>query len=493
VIVNTAQYSNNIPLKNINIKDDFWTPFLERVSAKVIPYQWEALNDRIRGAEPSYSMRNFKAAAQRIHTELDYGIDRAEGHKGPVFTDSDFGRWLEAASYTLIWKPDPVLEKTIDGAIEIVCNAQRPDGYLNSYYINTNPEKRFTNMMNHHELYCLGHLIEAAVAYYEATGKGKLLDALDKYIDYVDALIGPEDGKLHGYPGCETIEFALIKWYKLSNNKKYFRIAKYFIDQRGQSPLYFEEEQKQSGDGHRWDIYQYQYYQAGKPVRDQHIAEGHAVRAVYLYSGMADVAKIAEDNALFDACKDLWNNIVKRQMYITGAIGQSSYGEAFTFDYDLPNDTVYAETCASVGLAFFAQRMASMELNGAYGDVLERALYNGIISGMSLDGRRFFYVNPLEVFPEAVQKSMIYHHVKGERQKWFGCCCCPPNVARIVSSLGSYIHSVQDNAVYTHLFIGSEAKVQIGGRDIGIGIKTKYPWESNISIRLDLKEKQDFS
>jgi DUF1680 family protein len=478
----------------VTVKDNFWTPVMERMRSRVIPYQWEALNDRIPGTEPSYSMRNFKAAAQRTCTGLDYGIDKTEGHKGPVFTDSDFGRWLEGAAYTLTWKGDPELEKTIDGAIEIVCEAQQPDGYLNSYYINTGLEKRFTNLKDNHELYCLGHLIEAAVAYFEVTEKRRLLDALLGYVDCVDRLIGPEDGKLHGYPGCQTLEFALVKLYGITGDQKHLRLAKYFIDQRGQSPLYFEEETKKHGNPSFWeDSYvKYQYYQAGKPVRDQHIAEGHAVRAVYLYTAMADIAKLYRDDALLKACENIWDNIVKRQMYITGAIGQQEHGEAFTFDYDLPNDTVYAETCAAVGLAFFAKRMAAIRPRGAYGDILEKVLFNGILSGISLDGTRFFYVNPQEVFPEALEKSWIYRHVKGVRQPWFACCCCPPNVVRIVSSLGSYIHSVNENAVYTHLFIGSESKARVRGKDIVIQMETAYPWEETVTIKFGFEGKLNF-
>jgi DUF1680 family protein len=468
---------------------------MERVRTKVIPYQWKALNDAIPGAEPSYCIRNFKLAAELTHPELDYGIPRDIGFGGMVFQDSDLAKWIEAAAYSLVWHPDPALEKTLDETIAIICNAQQGDGYLDTYYIINGLEKRFTNLKDNHELYCMGHYIEAAVAYYEATGKRRLMDAMIRYVDCVDKHIGAGEGKLHGYPGHEIAEMALVRLYAATGDGKHLKLAKYFIDQRGQAPLYFEEETGRNGNTFYWkDSYvKYQYYQAGKPVRDQHTAEGHAVRAVYLYSGMADVARLTGDEELFAACKDLFANITEKQMYITGAIGQSAYGEAFSYDYDLPNDTVYAETCAAIGLAFFARRMASIAPRGEYADVIEKALFNGIISGMALDGESFFYVNPLEVLPEASLKDRRMRHVKVERQKWFGCACCPPNLARILASLGSYVHSVAKGAVYTHLYLGSEAKLSPAGKEVRIKIETGYPWDGQINIGFALEGKSAFS
>jgi len=495
VTMDRSKNSAFLQVGSVKVSDPFWGAFMERIRTKVIPYQWEALNDRVPGAEPSYSMRNFKLAAELTHPELDYGVPRDTGHGGRVFQDSDFAKWIEAASYSLIWHPDPDLEKLLDDAIDIVCNAQQSDGYLNTYYINTGLDKRFTNLKDNHELYCFGHFLEAAIAYYEATGKRKLLDALIRYAKCIDRLIGPEEGKLHGYPGHEIAEMALVRLYAITKDEKHLKLAKYFIDQRGQQPLFFEEETARNGNTFRWkdSHFQYQYYQAGKPVRDQHIAEGHAVRAVYLYSGMADIARLTGDKELLEACNDLWNNIVNRQMYITGGIGQSEYGESFTFDYDLPNDTVYAETCASIGLAFFARRMASIAPRGIYGDVMEKTLFNGIISGISLDGTSFFYVNPLEAFPESCRKDRRMSRVEITRQKWFGCACCPPNLARILASLGGYVHSVGDNTLYTHLFMGSEAKCKIAGADLSVKIKTKYPWEGKVDIRFEMTGRPRFT
>ncbi|MDR0451018.1 MAG: glycoside hydrolase family 127 protein, partial [Treponema sp.] len=267
--MDTSNHSEFIPLTKVRVKDPFWTPFMERIRTRVIPYQWEALNDRVPGAEPSYCMRNFKLAAQLSRPGLDYGADSGAGHGGNVFQDSDFAKWIEAAACTLAWHPDPELEETLDGAIDIICKAQQADGYLNTYYIINGLDKRFTNLRNNHELYCFGHFLEAAAAYYEVTGKRKLLDALIRYADCIDRHIGPEEGKLHGYPGHEVAEMALVKLYAITKDEKHLRLARYFIDERGRQPLFFEEETLRNGSDFYWkdSYYRYQYYQAGKPVR----------------------------------------------------------------------------------------------------------------------------------------------------------------------------------------------------------------------------------
>jgi DUF1680 family protein len=485
-----SRFNAPLPIKNVAINDSFWTPVMERVRTKVIPYQWEALNDRIPDAEPSYCIRNFKLAAELTHPELDYGVPRDIGHGGAVFQDSDLAKWIEAASYSLVWHPDPELEKRLDGAIDIICNAQQDDGYLNTYYIINGLDKRFTNLQDNHELYCFGHFLEAAVAYYEAVGKRKLLDALIRYTECIRAHIGPEEGKLHGYPGHEIAEMALVRLYGVTKDERHLQLAAYFIDQRGQQPLYFEEETRRNHNDFYWkDSYiQYQYYQAGKPARDQAAAEGHAVRAVYLYAGMADMARLTGDAKLREACEALFANIAKKQMYITGGIGQSAYGESFSYDYSLPNDTVYGETCAAIGLAFFARRMSSIDPRSGYADVLEKTLYNGIISGMSLDGRAFFYVNPLEALPEASLKDFRMRHVKIERQKWFACACCPPNLARIIASLGAYVHSLSlaGDTLYTHLYLGNETVCAVGGKEVSLKTETRYPWEGRVDITFAL-------
>ncbi|MCL1988552.1 MAG: glycoside hydrolase family 127 protein [Firmicutes bacterium] len=464
-------------LKNAKITGNFWQNFMELIRTQVVPYQWEALNDRVENAEPSYCMHNFHVA----------GGKKQGKHGGLVFQDSDLAKWLEAVAYVLEWHHDPLLEQIADTAIDDIVAAQQPDGYLNTYYILNGLEKRFTNLKDNHELYCLGHFLEAAVAYYRTTGKDKLLKALVKYVDLVDSLIGAEDGKIHGYPGHQELELALIKLYEITKDKKHLNLAKYFVDERGKTPLFFAEESEKNGNHNHWQhsVFQYGYYQANQPVREQQTAVGHSVRALYMYSGMADVAQQTADKSLMQACLRLWKDVTTRQMYITGGVGSSEYGESFTFGYDLPNDTVYAETCASIALAFFARRMFEYDgYKSEYTDVLEQTLYNGIISGMATDGKSFFYVNPLEVVPKASEKNQLKHHVKSRRQKWFGCACCPPNLARIVSSLANYAYTQNGDTLYINLFAESEVKTQLNSGNLAFNITTDYPWDGTISIEI---------
>lgn len=461
-------------LSDVSVFDPFWGLMRDTVRKEGILYQWEALNDRLPDTEPSYCMRNFRIAAGK----------EAGGHGGCVFQDSDVAKWLESVAYTLAWHPDPELEAIADGAIDDVVAAQQPDGYMDTYYIINGLDKRWTNLTDNHELYCAGHMVEAAVAYYQATGKRKLLDAVIRLVDHIDQNFGPEPEKKQGYPGHPILEMALVRLYDVTGDPRHLKLAAYLVNQRGQAPLYFEEEMKHIPTGFRWkgSPFGYQYYQAGKPVREQTVAEGHAVRAVYLYSGMADVARLTEDDSLRQACETLWNNIVRKQMYITGAIGSSEYGEAFTFDYDLPNDTVYGETCASIALVFFAKRMLMMQPKGEYADVMERALYNCIIAGMQLDGKKFFYVNPLEVSPLACQKDYNKRHVMPQRQKWFACACCPPNLNRMLASLEQYVYAADDATLYQHLYMGTEGKVQLGGGEVAFRMETNYPWQGEAAV-----------
>ncbi len=461
-------------LTNAQVNDCFWSRTREIVRKEGIPYQWKALNDLIADAEPSYCMRNFRIAAGKQTGE----------HAGYVFQDSDVAKWIEGAAYTLRWHPDAELEATVDGAIEEVVAAQQEDGYLDTYYIINGLDKRWTNLKDHHELYCAGHLLEAAVAYYQVTGKRVLLDAMIRYMDHIDSVLGPQEGKLKGYPGHPVLEMALMRLYDITKNPKHLQMAKYFVDQRGQQPLFFKDENERNKNSFYWkdSYFKYQYYQAGKPVREQKDAEGHSVRAMYLYSGMADVARETGDASLIEACERLWNSTVKRRMYVTGSIGSSEYGEAFTFDYDLPNDTVYGETCAAIGLVFFARRMLTLAPKGEYADVMERALYNGVISGMQLDGKKFFYVNPLEVLPEACEKDFYKRHVKVERQKWFGCACCPPNIIRLISSLEEYIYSSDEKNLYVHLYIAGAVDANMNGTDVHLNVTTDYPWNGSVAI-----------
>lgn len=461
----------NISLKDIKINDSFWSKYISLVKDVVIPYQWEALNDRIPDAAPSHAISNFRIAAGEITGKFG----------GYVFQDSDIGKWIEAVAYRLESFPDKELEKLVDETVDLLERAQGEDGYLNTYYTIEQPGKRWTNIRMDHELYSAGHLTEGAVAYYEATGKDKFLNIMRKYIDYIDTVFGPEEGKIHAYPGHEEIELALIRLYRVTGEKRYLKLAKYFINERGKQPDYFKMEAERNNE---LDDYDPEYHQNHLPVRLQDKAVGHAVRAMYLYCGMADVAVETDDEELKAACRRLWDNVTKRQMYITGGVGSMTGGEAFSFDYDLPNDTSYTETCAAIGLVFWARRMLDMDMDSKYADVMERAMYNGTISGMSLDGRRFFYVNPMEAFPMASAKRRDRRHILPTRQKWFGCACCPPNIARMVESIGKYVYSKTKDSIYVHLYMGNEADINLESGMVKIVQETEYPWKENVRIKV---------
>ena len=475
--MNSLKNNHPIRLKNVTITEPFWKRYIDLVHQVVIPYQWEALNDRLPDVESSHAIANFKIAA---------GLEQGE-FSGLVFQDSDVAKWLESVGYSLQTQPDPALETMADGVIDIIEKAQREDGYLNTYFTLKEPGKEFTNLKECHELYCAGHMIEAAVAYFEATGKKKLLDVVCRYADLIESKFGTEPGKKRGYPGHQEIELALVKLYHVTGNAKYLKLSKYFIDERGREPYYFELEKKERGDRPHfgdYDRFDRQYAQTHTPVREQDSAVGHAVRAVYMYSAMADIAAETNDAELLKACERLWDNIVWKKLYINGGIGSSAFHEGFTFDYDLPNDTVYAETCASVGLVFFAHRMLQMEPKSVYADVMEQTLYNLLLGSMSQDGKSFFYVNPLEAYPLASGKNPDKRHVKVVRQKWFGCACCPPNLTRLLASIGEYIASENEDSVFLHLYIGGEINCRIKGRDVKLIQETNYPWDGKVGIQL---------
>lgn len=484
------EYSEHVKkpeLDQVKITDSFWNPYIRLVKDVVIPYQWETLNDRNPDTEPSYAVENLKIAA---------GLATGE-YKGLIFLDSDLAKWLEAVAYTVHKERDAQLEEKADSIIDLFALAQCDDGYVNSYYCVNGLDKRWTNLCECHELYCAGHLIEAAVAYYKATGKKKFLDIMDKYVDHIIEEFGPEEHKRQGYPGHQEIELALVKFYELTSDEKYLKLASYFIDQRGQQPYYFDEEWEKRGHDSYWSGENSKkpslngaYWQASQPVRDQETATGHAVRAVYMYTAMADLARETGDASLLEACRTLWNNMTHRQMYINGSIGATAHGEAFTFDYDLPNDTIYAETCASIGLIFFAQRMLMLEAKGEYGDVMENALYNTVLASMAKDGKHYFYVNPLEVNPESSLKDPSRTHVKSERQGWFGCACCPPNVARLLSSLESYLYTQKGSTLYTHLYVDSTADFLIEDQKVRLTQKTSYPFDGQIVLTVEKEEQQ---
>ncbi len=470
------KFASSIGGADYRVTDAFYSRLRELVREKVIPYQWEALNDRVPGADKSGCIDNFRQAAA-----LRQGKPHGE-HYGFVFQDSDLFKWMEAAAYSLMWRPDKRLEQQLEEAVALVAAAQQPDGYLDTYYILGDQSRRWTNLKDNHELYCAGHMIEAAVAHFRATGRRNFLDTAEKLVAHISSIFGPEEGKKHGYPGHEEIELALVKLYEATGKEEYLKLARYFLAERGKEPLYFRQETEQEGNGFYWKDgpLGYAYYQANKPLAEQREPVGHAVRANYLYAGAAAAARCAGDGELYAHLRHLWREITEKQMYVTGQVGSSEYGEAFTFPYDLPNDTAYAETCAGLALAFFANQMLKIERRGEYADVMERVLYNGAISGMDLTGTAFFYVNPLEVLPEACEKDQRKRHVKPVRQKWFGCACCPPNLARTVASITDYALSRTETELFQHLYLSGEFSCQMAGVPVRITLTGNYPWEEDL-------------
>ena len=468
--------TNAINVKNFKIKDSFWSNYCRLVREEVLPYQYAMLEDQIPDAERSHAIENFRIAA---------GVKQGDFY-GMVFQDSDVAKWIEACAFSLTNSPDEKLESIVDGIIELIEKAQQEDGYLNTFFTLKEPTRRWTDLQEGHELYCAGHMMEAAVAYYNATGKDRLLKVMMRMADHIDDRFGKS--KVRGIPGHPEIELALMKLYRVTGEERYLRLCEYFINERGTEPNYFKEEQEKRD----WSIWNsdgndVNYTQNYAPVREQKDAVGHSVRAVYLYTGMADLAGELGDEELKKACETLWDSITKRRMYLTGGIGSTVIGEAFTEDYDLPNDTVYAETCASIGLIFFAQKMLELSPRGEYADIMERALYNTVLAGMSQDGKRFFYVNPLEVTPGISGKAQTHRHVLPERPKWFGCACCPPNVSRLITSLGLYAWSENDSTIFSNLFIGGEADF-METKHCKLVTTTDYPYEGRISYQVVTKE-----
>jgi DUF1680 family protein len=399
------------------------------------------------------------------------------------FWDSDIAKWIESAAYGLMMQRDPDLEAKIDDAIEQIAQSQRDDGYYNAHFLAVAPDQIFTNLRDRHELYCAGHLIEAAVAYFLATDKRQLLDVMIRYVDHIDAVFGPAPGKKNGYDGHEEIELALMKLHGVTGDARHLRLAKHFIDARGTQPHFFDDEAVARGESlkeKRW-FDGYEYYQAHVPIREQKAVEGHSVRALYMLSGAIDVAYQTADKKLIAACRRLFDNCVERRMYVNGSVGSTRHGERFSYDFDLPNESAYAETCANIALVFAAVRLLNHERDGRYADVMERALYNAVLPGISLDGTQYFYANYLATDPR-------WHHFErgypAHRQDWFGCACCPPNVARLLTSLGGYMYAVGKGEIAIHLYGSSSIEAD------GLRLEqvTQYPWDGKVQIRVTADE-----
>lgn len=445
----------------------FISKYQKLVKDAVVPYQYSVLCDKADNAEKSHVIKNFINAAKAVN-----GEDVGDGFYGMVFQDSDAAKWLEAAAYTISLFGDQKIEEDADRLIELIEQAQDKDGYLNTYYTIKDRDKRWKNLLEGHELYCAGHMMEAACAYYEATGKRTLLDVMVRNVEHIyDVFV---TNKHEGYPGHPEVELALMKMYRLTGNEHCLELAKHFINVRGVDNTFFKKEAAKRD----WTIWgnnaeDGDYQQSSKPVREQEDATGHAVRAVYLYTGMADLGTDTDDEELLMACQRLWKSIVNKRMYLTGGIGSTVHGEAFSVDYDLPSDTAYAETCASIGLMFFASRMLEYDINREYADVMELAFYNTVLAGMQLDGKRFFYVNPLEVIPGISGVAPTHKHDLPQRPGWYACACCPPNIARLISSFGKYAYGENDTTAFCHMFADGEVSFENG---MHIICKTSYPY-----------------
>lgn len=440
-----------VDFSHVKIQDAFWSPRLKALKTTTLPVCMDQIENK------TGRIRNFENAA------------KGEGeHSGIFFDDSDVYKALEGIAYSLINNPDPELEAKADEWIDKFAAAQQEDGYINTYYTLTGLDERWTNM-DKHEMYCAGHMTEAAVAYYKATGKRKLLDVSIRMADHMMDLFGP--GKRHWVPGHEEIELALVKLFEVTGESKYLDFAKWLIDERGHGHGFLDVRTEKS--------WRKNYYQDEMPVVEMEKIQGHAVRCMYLYCGMADVAAYTGDEAYLAAMDRLWNNVTECKMYVTGGIGSSKRNEGFTEDFDLPNYEAYCETCASVGMVLWNSRMNQFSGDSKYVDILERALFNGVLSGINLEGDRFFYVNPLA--------SRGDHH----RKEWYGCACCPSQLSRFLPSVGSYIYGCSDDAVWVNLFIGNTAEFKAGGKNVSLKMETEYPWNGSVKLTVCSPLKKD--
>lgn len=442
----------SVDFSHVTITDAFWKPKQEKVATATLAaciFQTEQKTGRI---------RNFEKAARR----------KGEKHEGIYYDDSDVYKALEAIAYSLKNRPDVKLEQKADEWIDKIAAAQEPDGYLNTYYTLTGLDKRWLDMEKHED-YCAGHLIEAAIAYYQTTGKRKLLDVAIRFADHIDNTFRVPNR--HWVSGHQEIELALMKLYHLTGNDRYLKLADWYLDQRGRG----------YGKGVIWkDGKDDGYCQDTLPVKEQTEITGHAVRAMYLYTGAADVAAVTHDPGYMQAMKTVWKDVVYRNMYVTGGIGTArKSNEGFSEDYDLPNAAAYCETCASVGMVLWNQRMNSMTGESQYIDVLERSLYNGALDGLSLSGDRFFYGNPLASTSAGAALQ------EPGRSEWFGTACCPSNIARLVASLGSYLYGVSDKGIWVNLYVASSASLKVGKSDVSLRVESDYPWSGNVKLALD--------
>lgn len=458
---------------------------MERYSGKGVGFEritlqdgfWKEERDLVRNVtiDAVYSRFEETGRFEALKCEWKEGMP----HKPHIFWDSDITKWLEGAAYYLREERDEELEQRIDTLIDWMSESQQADGYLNSYFVTVEPEARFTRRTDH-ELYCAGHLTEAAIAYFEATGNRKLLDIAIRYIDLIDRVFRVEQSAAFDTPGHEEIELALVKLYRFTGDTRYKQLAEFFIDQRGCS--------KKDTPYAEYDM---ENMQSHLPVREQKTAEGHSVRALYLYCGMADLALMNREESLAKACETLFENVVNKRMHITGGVGSTHLGESFTIDYDLPEYTTYNETCASIALAMFCRRMWLIDADSKYADCAERALYNTVLSGISLSGDRFFYENPIAADPKLTTfyqnrpKALAQHRPILDRVKVFNCSCCPPNLVRTMGSIADYMYSVSGNTIFAHCYMNADARIDLEGTEVVLHQQTAYPYDGEIRLQTE--------
>lgn len=456
-----------VPFTDVHFTDNFWLPRIETIRNVTVPFAF-------RKCEETHRIDNFAVAA---------GIKEGKFNSPYPFDDSDVYKIMEGASYLLAVKEDNGLDAYMDSLISLIGAAQEPDGYL--YTTRTiggssiHPwagKKRWENERdNSHELYNVGHMYEAAVAHYQATGKRDFLDIAIKSADLLCNTFGPEEGKLTVAPGHQEVEIGLVKLYRATGDRRYLDLSKFFLDARGKYDKYDRNSKDQFRSG--------AYWQDHKAVIDQDEAVGHAVRAAYMYSAMTDVAALRNEQTYRVAVDNLWDNVTGKKMYITGGIGSTRHGEAFGKNYELPNSTAYCETCASIANCMWNLRMFMLHGDAKYIDVLERSLYNAVLSGISLDGKEFFYPNVLSCDENGA-----------ERSEWFNCSCCPSNLSRFVPSIPGYVYATSDAGVYVNLYGANQAGITLGnGKRIDMSQKTSYPWEGNIELTVTPESKQEFS
>lgn len=450
-----------VPFNEVNVQDGFWTPRIKSNVVSTVPHCFE-------WCEKTGRISNFAKAAKLMDGEFE----------GIYFNDSDVYKVLEGAAYSLQLYPSAELEAQVDAVIDKIAAAQQENGYINTYFTLVEPDRRWTNLRVMHELYCYGHLIEAAVAYYNATGKRKFLDVAGRAADLVDTIFGPE--QRHGVPGHEEIELALVKLYEATEEERYLNLAQFFIDERGRG-------------GHR-ELYG-ETFQDHVPVREQTEIVGHAVRAMYLFSAVADLAAYTGDQGYITAMNRIWRDTTSRKMYITGGIGVWGYHEGFAKAFDLPNDTAYSETCASIAFVLWAHRLNLLHGDARYADMVETELYNGALSGVSLDGSKFFYVNPMMSRGPATfntsggREGESHQH----RQEWFGCACCPSNVVRFIPTVGGYAYASTYNGVYLNLYMSGETTIALQENTVALKQETRYPWEGDVKLIVTPEKPGEFS